>query len=145
MTQRGRKSGDSRLTLVTFVPPPIEPPPELSESEAKIFRMTVASMPAGWFNVASHAMLIEYCRAVDACDHLAAMRNTPDMTMRDLTSLLSAHEKQARLVASLATKMRLTHQARVHPEKAGTAVANKPTQHPPWMSPRRSKPKGEPA
>lgn len=132
MAQRGRVSADARLSIVPFVAPLPEPPDALSDSEALIFRETAAVMPAGWFRADSLPLLVEYSRAVDACNKLAAMRNEPGMSLRDLATLLAAHEKQARLVVTLATKMRLTQQARILPDQAGRDVANKPVAAPPW-------------
>jgi hypothetical protein len=132
MAQRGRVSADARLSIVPFVPSLPDPPASLSEGEAAIFRETAAAMPSGWFRADSIPLLIEYSRAVDACNKLAGMRDAPDMTLRDLAVLLAAHEKQARLVVTLATKMRLTQQSRILPDKAGRDVANKPVAAPPW-------------
>lgn len=132
MNQRGRRSAESRLSVVPFVAPLPDPPASLTDSEAAIFRETAAAMPSGWFRADSMPLLVEYSRAVDACNKLAAMRDQQGMTMRDLAVLLAAHEKQARLVVTLATKMRLTQQSRILPDQAGRDVANKPVAAPPW-------------
>lgn len=136
MGARGRRSAAELVTtsnVVPFKPLPLEPPDQLSDAEAAIFKSVVAAMPEGWFKADTVALLVEYSRAVDACDKLAAMRQQPEpMALRDLALLLTAHEKQARLVASLATKMRLSQQSRILPQTAGTAVANKPVAAPPW-------------
>lgn len=121
------------MSVVPFVAAPIDPPADLSDAEAIIFRSVVAAMPAGWFMADTVGLLNEYCRAVNACNKLAAMRNSSGLALRDLTMLLSAHEKQARLVAMFATKMRLSQQSRILPQTAGTAVANKPVANPPWQ------------
>jgi hypothetical protein len=132
MAQRGRVSADARLTIVPFVAQLPDPPAGLSDSEAVIFSETAAAMPSGWFRADSMPLLVEYSRAVDACNKLAGMRDAPDMSLRDLAVLLAAHEKQARLVVTLATKMRLTQQSRILPDQAGRDVANKPVAAPPW-------------
>jgi hypothetical protein len=132
MTQRGRKSFEGKLSVVPFVAPLLDVPECLSASEGRIFSDMAAAMPAGWFRADSIPLLIEFSRAVDACNKLAAMRDTPDISMRDLAALLSAHEKQARLVINLATKMRLTQQSRILPDQAGRDVVNKPVLQPPW-------------
>jgi hypothetical protein len=132
MAQRGRQSTEARLSVVQFTAPLPEPPECLSVSEAKIFSETAAAMPAGWFRADSMPLLIEFARAVDACNKLAAMRDAPGMSVRDLSVLLGTHEKQARLVVTLATKMRLTQQSRILPDQAGRDVASKPVLAPPW-------------
>lgn len=137
MAKRGRESVDavdtrSRLSVVPFVAPMVEAPECLTETEAAVFRDTAAAMPAGWFKADSLPLLVEYSRAVDVCNRLAAMREMPDMSLKDLAVLLAAHEKQARLVISLATKMRLTQQSRILPDQAGRDVKNKPVAAPPW-------------
>jgi hypothetical protein len=132
---RGPKSIAEKLTVVKFVPAPVDPPAPLSDAEAAIFRSVVAAMPDGWFRADTVALLVEYSRAVDACNELAKMRNQPDMTMRDIALVLATHEKQARLVAMFSTKMRLSQQSRILPQTAGTAVANTPTVQQPWKFP----------
>src|ERR1700722_11406491 len=97
MSKQGRKSDAERLTLVPFVAPIIEPPDDLSASEAEIFRSVAACLPAGWFRADSMPLLVEYSRAVDACNYLATLRRTPNLPLHDLTSILAAHKKQARL------------------------------------------------
>jgi hypothetical protein len=135
MGARGRTSADELLvasSVVPFRPLPVQPPDALTDAEASIFKDVVAAMPDGWFKADTVALLVEYSRAVDACNKLAAMREQEGLALRDLTLVLTAHEKQARLVAMFATKMRLSQQSRILPQTAGTAVANKPVAAPPW-------------
>lgn len=141
MGARGRHSAEERLAaaVVPFRPLPVEPPADLTDAEAEIFKGIVAAMPDGWFKADTVALLVEYSRAVDACNKLAAMRAQPGLTLRDLAQLLTAHEKQARLVAMFATKMRLSQQSRILPQTAGTAVANKPVAAPPWIAEGRGR------
>ncbi len=130
--KRGPKSFESKLTVVQFTPAPVDVPAHLNKEEAAIFRDVVKAMPEGWFRADTIPLLIEYARAVDACNHLARRRHEGEFELRDMVVLLAAHDKQARLVAALATKMRLSQQSRILPQTAGVAVANKPPADKPW-------------
>jgi hypothetical protein len=132
MNQRGRHSTESLLSVVPFVAPLPEPPASLSDSEAVIFRETSAAMPSGWFRADSMPLLVEYSRAVDACNNLSLLIRQPNMSVKEQLAVLASREKQARLVVTLATKMRLTQQSRILPDQAGRDVANKPVAAPPW-------------
>jgi hypothetical protein len=136
MSQRGRVSTEARLSVVPFVAPLPDPPDALTDSEAAIFRETAAAMPAGWYRADSMPLLVEYSRAVEACNNISLVIQEPNLSLKDRLAALAAREKQARLVITLATKMRLTQQSRILPDQAGRDVANKPVVAPPWGSAR---------
>ena len=136
MRQRGRKSSAS----LTVVPIATEghrpsPPPELTAPEAKVWKAIVASTPAGWFTPAQEPLLVVYCRHVVTGDQLSAMINKskPDWTtmegLRSHSRLLGMRLRETSAMLSLATRMRLTQQARIEPRTAGRAWdANHPGQ-----------------
>lgn len=136
MIQRGRKSAEG-LTVVPFSPARaiFEPPADLSATEAEIFRSVVAGAPNNWFNSDSLPLLVEYSRAWDACNKLSAILNgglEQIALAGGLKDLLGMREKQARLMVTLATKMRLTQQSKILPDKAGTLTARKAVSAAPW-------------
>jgi DNA-binding HxlR family transcriptional regulator len=65
MGRRGPPSG-AEQTLVVHIgkPPPPEPPAELSEAQAAIWRETLTSIPADWIERGGLPVLAEYCRRV---------------------------------------------------------------------------------
>ena len=84
----------------------------------------VDSKPADWFDLDSVPVLKEYIRAALTCDSLAgvveeALAECGDA--RELKTILDMRDKEARRVASLATKLRLTQQSRYTPQSAATA------------------------
>ncbi len=134
---RGRTSDDARtaanLRVLDFTQPLTQPPEYLSADESDIFRTMAGAMPAGWFKADTVPLLVEYSRAIDACNKLAKQRDEP-MSVKERAVLLGCHEKQARLAINLATKLRLTHQSRVLPDQAGRDAAKAPVAAPPWAS-----------
>lgn len=89
----------------------------------------VAEKPAGWFDAASRPLLTAYCRAVTFSDDLAAELLTMGKrclkdsdSLRRVRALKDMQEKQEKLMATLATKLRLTQQSRYTPQAADTAA-----------------------
>lgn len=136
MNQRGRRSTESLLMVVPFVAQLPEPPESLTGSQVTIFRHTAAAMPAGWCKADTVELLAGYSRAVDACNNLALVLQEPELSLKERLAVLAGQEKQMRLVVTIATKMRLTQQARILPDQAGRDVANKPAVAPPWAGAR---------
>lgn len=101
------------------------PPDELSKAEAKVWTETVESKPADWFGPDSYPVLKEYCRAAVMCDALAkaSARAVKSGDSGAIKSALDMRDKEARRVASLATKLRLTQQSKYGPRAAATADA----------------------
>ena len=92
-----------------------------------MWKAIVASTPAGWFTPAEEPLLVGYCRHVVTGDQLSAMINKskPDWTsmegLRSHSRLLGMRLRETSAMLSLATKMRLTQQARIEPRAAGRA------------------------
>lgn len=130
MIQRGKKSTAS-LSVVTPIPGQRpEPPRSLSNAEACVWRQTVATKPADWFQADSWPMLTLYCRAVVAGDMLsqriadaiaAAEAGVESVTIEIIDKLLAMRDREGKAVNTYARAMRLTHQSRLKAETAATA------------------------
>jgi hypothetical protein len=141
MAKRGRKSGADLAVVVTanFGNRP-EPPEDLTTDQADIWREIVASEPADFFGTAAlQAMLADYCRHRSSIDAVSGIINTfkPEWLKaaegaKRYKELLRMREMETRAAASLATKLRLTNQARYTPQAAATASRNAAKGLKPW-------------
>ena len=112
MTQRGRKSAGSRLSIVPAIEPPApEPPASLSPAAAAIWREIVGSVHHSQF--AGALFLLEsYCRMVAFEREFARdAEELPAGPRRDEAG--KSLRACAHLAANLATKLRLSPRSRV--------------------------------
>lgn len=122
----GRKSAAS-LTLVPLVPRPrMEPAKGMPAAVAKIFRRTVESVEADWFDEGSRPLLVAYCRHVHDSERLAKMieaspppSDGPEALKR-YADLLRMRDREDRATVALARSMRLTQGSRFRRETAGS-------------------------
>ena len=129
MGSRGRKSAAS-LTVVPVSPfrrP--EPPAELTEAQAAVWRATVEGLPADWFGGGTQPLLVAYCRHVataqliaEHVDRFDLSRLEDDEGLKHYDCLLRMRDRETKATARLATKLRLTNQARYGPRAAATAI-----------------------
>lgn len=136
MRTRGRKSA-AQLSIV-----PIgidnrrpEPPIQMNANEATTWRAIVDDLPGGWVTPAQEPLLSAYCCHVDAGARLTHMIDTTDFASADLRylgRLLEMRQRETAAAASLATKLRLTSQARMHPRTAGRLMDSQPKGKRPW-------------
>lgn len=139
MAQRGRKSAASLAIVASLNDVRPEPPPELTGAQAAEWRAVTAALPAGWFRREQYGLLAAYCQHASAARLLAMMIDSfqapwladPDGLAR-YDKLLAMRERETKSMASLATKMRLTQQARYMPNAAARATANSRTSPAPW-------------
>ena len=117
----------SELSLV----PPAEvgklppPPASLTELQVSIWDAVVRTKPADWFGADSLPLLVAYCKHVSAAavvdQAIDGFRpewlGEPDGVLR-LEKLTNIRCKHTGKIESLATKMRLTQQARYDAQKA---------------------------
>lgn len=114
-------------------------PAELSEDERNLWNEVVASKPAEWFGDDSAPLLKEYVRAAVLCDVLDAKAKRAieggagDASVGLIKMLLDMRDKEAKRVASFATKLRLTQQSRYTPQSASTAN-NRASGKRPWQA-----------
>ena len=110
------------------------PPPELTERQAAIWREVVDTEDREFFRTAGlRALLADYCRRRDASEGISAVINSfkPEWLktgdgLRQYRRLLNLRDLECRGTAMLATKLRLTNQARYMPRAAASAARNAP-------------------
>lgn len=135
MKQRGRKS-TSALSIVPIDSDASRPPPPkgLTQPQAELWRRIVSDTPAGWFKEGD-ALLSMFCRHASAADYLSKLINAEprnELDLRRLNRLLAMRARETQMVTHLATKMRLTPQAKMHPRSAGRAFDNNAIGPRPW-------------
>lgn len=121
-------SRKSRDALAIMTPGPLHrlvPPAGITPAQAQLWAAIVDTKPAGWFDAGTAPLLAEYVRAVTMSDRLEEEIRTwsdrgfkPDL----LVPILKARDAEAKRVASIGTKLRLTQQSRYTPQAASTAT-----------------------
>jgi P27 family predicted phage terminase small subunit len=130
----GRRSAAS-LSVATAAPwARLEPPDWLTEDAANVWKDVVATKPSDWFQSDSAPLLEAYCKSVvEYRRAAAALDATPPADLSTYKTLVDITTKLAGQMTSLATKMRLTQQARYTTKAAGTAD-RKVTTAKPWSA-----------
>lgn len=128
MATRGRKS-IAALTTVTPTSPRPEPPAHLSETEAAEWRDIAARMPPDWFTRETRPLLEAYCQHVVTRRLLARelagfdperLADAEGLKCYDKPTSIAARESN--ILATLATKLRLSQQSRYGPRAAHSAT-----------------------
>ena len=133
MGSRGRKSSES-LTVIgargieTIKRP--QAPDELTNEQAEEWRAVVDRLPADWFPRETHALLVQYCRHVIASRRIAQLiavaESGETFDLAEYDRLCNMMQRESRVIASLATKMRLSQQTKFDKEKKRSVKPNKP-------------------
>lgn len=139
MGTRGPKSADELTTLqgLAVIERP-EPPYTLwRDQEQEVWRRVVSDVPADWFTGRHLDLLAEYCSHVVSARRLAQvihqMEHGPDpLDLPTWAAMMRAHAQQTTRVQSLATAMRLTHQASYGARRAATALEGEAKGRRPW-------------
>jgi hypothetical protein len=125
MDQPGRPSAASLSVVAVGLPQRPEPPECLTEAQGATWRAIVATKAPDWFKADTQPLLIAYCKAVDVHARFSGLLEAaldaaePDvMACKQLGEMVA---KQAGVMASMATKMRLTPQSRYTPQAAATS------------------------
>jgi phage terminase small subunit len=126
---RGRKSA-AELSVVPGLPwqqiEKPDPPEELSEEEAKIWKQSVSGMKASWFNPASEALLQAYCLQTTLGQQIARELRGVDIKTNytRYAKLSRLHRDCSRSMMQLAVKLRIapssnraTVDGREHPSR----------------------------
>lgn len=142
MAQRGRKSA-ARLSVVAGTihgQTRPKPPADLPERQAKLWRDIVESEPIDLFKtVSSQLMLRELVRYADTSDTLAIALN--EMSSDDLSDpesirhygeLLRMRDTATKQIAALATKLRISNQAKYLPNTVARATRDLTVGKRPW-------------
>jgi hypothetical protein len=141
MRTRGRRSVADQAVVIagTFGKRPA-PPAGLTERQAEIWRATVASEHAAFFDTAAlRALLTDYCRHRESGEKIASvidvfqaewLKNSEGA--KRFGDLLRLHELETRAAMMLATKLRITNQSRYNEKSAATAARNTAKGAKPW-------------
>jgi hypothetical protein len=139
--QRGRRPAAAKAVVIHggFGTRP-EPPEDLTEKQAAIWRLIVSSEDANFFNTgALRGLLADYCRRRDAAEGVSQIINTfkPEWLKNSegakrYKDLLQMRDMEVRGATSLATKLRLTNQSRYNAITAATVARNAPKGPKPW-------------
>lgn len=137
MANRGRKSIASLATVTPTSPRP-EPPEHLSEAESAEWRDIAARMPPDWFTRESWPLLEAYCHHVVTRRLLARElagfdreRLAEPEGLKRYDKLTAIAARESNILATLATKLRLSQQSRYGPRAAHSA-AQRGTVKKPW-------------
>jgi hypothetical protein len=133
MRTRGRKSAASLAVIssdgIETVRRP-EPPEELTDEQAAEWRSVCNSLPADWFCRETHPLLAQYCRHVVSSRRvaqlIAAAEAADDFDLIEYDRLGKMAERESRIIASLATKMRISQQATYDKSKKKPTQARRP-------------------
>lgn len=129
MGTRGRKSS-AELAIIgprgVETRRRVEPPADLSTEQAEIWRAIVNAHEAAWFGPGSAPVLAALCRHVVAGRRVAGWIATLEAAETGLDEerwfkLLARQEAESKVVAALATRLRLTPQSRYTPHGAAAA------------------------
>ena len=143
MKQPGRVSADAASIVV---PPEaalpnarLDPPPALGEREAVEWRAITTGLGAAWFPRECHALLTAYCTIKTQLDDvhqaLAAFGSSIPEDRPGWERYRELAKLRGQLIGSLislATKLRLTPQSRVHRYAAGTQAQRRADRPAPW-------------
>jgi len=92
-----------------------EPPANLSEDHAVIWRQVVTALPADWFGPETYPLLVQYCRHSVRAEKLAALIDEQERLgipePKFYTKLVGQEILQSGVIAALATKMRIAQQS----------------------------------
>lgn len=113
--------------------PRLRPAEGLNEAERELWKQVVDSRPPAYFTADSAPLLFAYVKAttnqalvVEALEKLPPDIMSTDAGLHRYDTLTRLLDRQSRLLATLATKMRLTQQSRYTPHAANT-TENAPT------------------
>lgn len=142
--KRGRKSA-ADLNVIQFLPKKPDPPAELTDDQAAIWRDLVNGESEPFFAArGARALLAMYCEHKATADKLnASIASVPvdqalrtESGMKRITEMLKLRERETRVCLTILTKLRLTNQARWQPKSATVAAESDPTANddrpPPW-------------
>ncbi|MGY6517388.1 MAG: hypothetical protein ACXIUZ_01610 [Lysobacteraceae bacterium] len=101
----------------------LPPPASLTPTQAARWTSVLAAKPSTWMDAATAPVLKEYVRAEAMCDVLAG-RITDALAAGERAAaktLLDLRDREARRMASIATKLRMTQQTQYTHKSAATA------------------------
>jgi phage terminase small subunit len=130
----GRQSAASLAIAPVAAWARLEAPQTLTPCQVAIWREIVATKPSEWFKADCAPILEAYCKSITHYRDLVNLLDSPPSELPDHLKLLEATGKQARLMGELASKLRLTPQARFTPGSAATASKKAAVASKPWSA-----------
>jgi hypothetical protein len=125
MRKRGRKSGDELVAInVNGDPPRLDPPSTLTDPERALFAEIVEACSPKHFVPSDLPLLVSYVQATLLSRQAATNAATG-------AAMLALWEKATRMQATLATRLRLSPQARTDPKTISRHMPQR-TGPPPW-------------
>lgn len=124
------KKSAASMSVVASIKPKdsrLPPPASLTDRQKELWLEIVASKSADWFTLDAQSLLVGYVKAIASHEILSQRVDLMEasegvLDLKDEDKLYAMAERQARLVQSFATKMRLTQQARYTAGSAATAT-----------------------
>jgi hypothetical protein len=132
------KKSSASLTVVPSKPDidlRLPAPASLTVRQKELWEGIILSKPGSWFDHSNSALLCGYVKAIASHETLALISDVIEATLADgdlktLNRLHAMIDRQARLIQTFATKLRLTQQSRYAPSvasvKAGKACGPRP-------------------
>jgi hypothetical protein len=119
VAKRGRKTA-GELEKVESIPARPEPPSDLTEFEKEVWRKAASGLPADWFGDETLDLLRLYCRHMLMFEELTdeVNANWDELPPSEKVRLLKQREVETRAALSVATKLRITKQSTVLPDKS---------------------------
>ena len=128
--KRGRVSA-ADLAIVPMTPlgavERLKPPHDLTDDEVEVWCAVTNAEPADHFSASTAPLLAQYCRHVISSRRVAELIERMvggELSIRDYNELLHMQERESRVIATLATKMRISQQSTTNHR----GNKNKPTQ-----------------
>ncbi|WP_095087807.1 hypothetical protein [Mesorhizobium sophorae] len=141
MTKPGRKSA-AAIEIALLRQPQAEQRPDadysLTDEEAAVWKATLEALPAGWVSAGGLPVLSAYCRVVvnmrrlGQLAHQAAHKTKP-YDYQHHFSCIREHGRQAQVLKTLATALRLTPQSTMRADASGRTLRDfDPDEVKPW-------------
>lgn len=135
LARGGRKSAaELEVVQIGTARPRPEPPLDLTEEQAEVWRSIVDRLPPDWFATENQPLLAQYCRHTVSArrlgEVLAIVERSSERNIYEYDRLLAMQERESRAMSSLATRMRLTQHSVYDKTKKRQAVADTP-----WTEP----------
>ena len=116
----------------------LTPPKSLTARQKDLWKEIVSSKPASWFDRSTAPLLSGYVKAIASHETLGSRSDEIEATLADgggdLKTLNKIHamiERQARLIQTFATKLRLTQQSR-YTATTAAVMSSKASGPRPW-------------
>ena len=132
--------GPGRISSAALAIAPVAPwarldaPETLTACEVAIWREIAATKPSDWFKADCAPILEAYCKSITHYRDMVSKLDNPPDDIKDHLKLAEAVGKQARLMGELASKLRMTPQARYTPGSAATASKKAAVAAKPWSA-----------